>query len=111
MLYNLRCICVHHSFHFLGSFCLSSSIGSKRSPSFSTRARTLSERNFRRSAFFFFKQFSSSSHVTEVETVCSSLARSEWTQMVVLSSSFWLQSTNTFPLRTVCDMFEVTRSA
>src|SRR6059058_5980932 len=109
MLYDLCCICVHYSFHFLGSFCFSSSTGSKRSRSFSTRARTFSERNFKRSAFFFFRQFSTSSHVTGVETVGSSLARKLYTQIVVLCSSFWLQSTNTFPLRSAFDMFEVTR--
>src|SRR5207253_5930778 len=100
----------NYSFRFFGSLCFSFSTGSKRSPSFSTRARVLSERNFRTSALFFFRQLATSSQVTGVETVGSSLARSEYTQMVVLCSSFWLQSTNTFPLRTAFDMFDVTRS-
>src|SRR6266850_2601414 len=64
-----------HSFHFFGNFCFSFSTGAKRSPCFSTRARTLSERNFSRSAFFLFKQLATSSHATGVETVGSSLAR------------------------------------
>src|SRR5438876_8351697 len=66
-----------HSFHFFGSFCFNFSTGSKISPCFSTRPRTLSERNLRRSAFFFFKQLATSSQVTGVETVGSSLARRE----------------------------------
>src|SRR5438552_5516357 len=107
ILWIMPCV---YSFGFFGNPCLSFSTGSKRSPIFSTRARTLSERNFRRSALFFFRQLATSSQVTGVETVGSSLARSEYTQMVVLCSSFWLQSTNTFPLRTDFDMLEVTRS-
>ena len=67
----------HHTSHFFSSFCLSFSIGSKRSPIFSTRASTWSERNFSTSAFFFLKQFSTSFQVTGVETVGSSFARSE----------------------------------
>src|SRR5205814_4841800 len=94
---------------FFGSFCFNSSTGAKRSPIFSTRDNVLSERNFKRSAFFFFRQFATSSQVTGVETVGSSLARKLYTQIVVLCSSFWLQSTNTFPLRSAFDMFEVTR--
>src|SRR5213595_3014314 len=66
-----------HGSNFFGSFCLSFSTGAKRSPIFFTRSRVLSERNFRRSAFFFFRQLATSSHVTGVETVGSSLARSE----------------------------------
>src|SRR6266404_3822490 len=66
-----------HNFHFFGSFCFSFSTGSKRSAIFLTRSRVLSERNLRRSAFFFFRQLATSSHVTGVETVGSSLARSE----------------------------------
>src|ERR1700676_3298440 len=65
------------SFHFFGSFCFSFSTGANRSPSFPTRATVLSERNFNRSAFLFFRQLATSSQVTGVETVGSSLARSE----------------------------------
>ena len=46
---------------------------------------------------FFFNVFSTSSQVTGVDTVGCSRARSEYTETVVLCSSFWLQSTNTFP--------------
>src|SRR5262249_51622093 len=73
---NERTFCAY-TFHFFGSFCFSLSTGSKRSPFFSTRARTWSERNFKRSAFFFFEQLATSSQVTGVETLGSSLARSE----------------------------------
>ena len=58
-----------HVFHFFGNFCLSVSTASNRSPCFSTRARVCSERNLKRSARFFFKQFSTSLQVTGVETV------------------------------------------
>src|ERR1051326_2032423 len=63
--------------HFFGSFCFSRSIRAKRSPIFFTRSTVFSQRNFSRSAFFFFRQFSTSSQVTGVETVGSSLARKE----------------------------------
>src|SRR6266853_5314729 len=66
-----------YSSHFFGSFCFSFSTASKRSPIFSTRVRVLSERNFNKSAFFFFRQLATSSQVTGVETVGSSFARSE----------------------------------
>src|SRR5207247_10311653 len=88
--------------------CLSLSTSSKRSPIFSTRVRVLSERNFSSSAFFFFRQLATSSQVTGVETVGSSLARSEETQTGVVCSSFWLQSTNTVPFLTDFDRFDVT---
>src|SRR5689334_9610515 len=65
----------NQSFHFFGSFCFSFSTGAKRSPFFFTRATVWSDRNFSKSAFFFFKQFSTSSQVTGVETVGSSFAR------------------------------------
>src|ERR1700758_1169512 len=68
---------LHYICDFFGSFCLSFSTGSKRSPRFSTRARTSPERNLKSSAFFFLRQFATSSQVTGVETVGSSLARSE----------------------------------
>src|SRR3954452_13068731 len=68
---------LHYSSHFFGSFCLSASTGSNRSPCFSTRASVWSERNFKSSAFFFFKQVSTSFQVTGVETVGSSFARNE----------------------------------
>src|SRR5207237_8460161 len=70
-------IFVNYNFRFFGSFCFSFSTVAKRSRIFSTRARVLSERNFKRSAFFFFKQLATSSQVTGVETVGSSLARRE----------------------------------
>src|SRR6478752_1126158 len=66
-----------HVSHFFGSFCLSVSTGSNRSPCFSTRASVWSERNLKSSARFFFTQFSTSLQATGVETVGSSFARSE----------------------------------
>ena len=47
------------------------------------------------------RQSRTSSHVTGVDTVGRSRARSEYTQTVVLCSSFWLQSMKTLPLRSV----------
>ncbi len=46
----------HQIFQLFGSFCLSFSTGSKRSPSFFTRATALSHRNLSSSGFFFFRQ-------------------------------------------------------
>jgi len=43
--------------------------------------------------------FSTSAQVTGVDTVGRGRARSEYTLMVVLCGSFWLQSTSTFPTR------------
>ena len=51
-----------------------------------------------------------SSHFTGVETVGCSRARNEYTATVVLCSSFWLQSTRTFPVRTCFFMSETTSS-
>ena len=66
-----------HVSHFFGSRCLSVSTDSNKSPCFSTRTSVWSERNFKSSARFFFKQFSTSFQVTGVETVGSSFARNE----------------------------------
>src|SRR6266851_2174872 len=83
----------------LGSFCFFLMIGSQRSPCLATRARTWAESNTSRLGSFFFRQFSTSSHVTGVDTVGRARARSEYTFTVVLYSSFWLQSMRTRPVR------------
>src|SRR3712207_8878580 len=46
-----------------------------------------------------FRACSTSAHVTGVDTVGRTLARSEYTHTVVLCSSFWLQSISTLPVR------------
>src|SRR5205814_5096521 len=69
------------------------------SPSFSARLSTCSESKTRRLGSFAFRHFSTSSHVTGVDTVGRARARSEYTLMVVLYWSFWLQSINTRPVR------------
>src|SRR5438105_15370370 len=63
--------------HFFGSFCLSVSTGSKRSPIFSTRWRTLSDGKTSSFAFFFLSVFATSSQLTGVETVGCCLARND----------------------------------
>src|SRR5260370_1123378 len=83
----------------LGSFCFFLDTGSKRSPSLATRLRTCSESNTSRLGSFAFRHFSTSSHVTGVETVARARARSEDTLTVVLYSSFLLHSISTPPLR------------
>ena len=60
-----------------GSFCFNFNNGSNRSPIFSTRFSTSSERKFSRSASFFFNADLTSSHSTGVETVGCSFARRE----------------------------------
>src|SRR5258708_5201427 len=83
----------------LGSFCFFLATGSKRSPSLATRLRTCSQSKTSRLGSFAFKHFSTSSHVTGVETVARARARNEYTLTVVLYSSFWLQSISTRPVR------------
>src|SRR5690242_7401848 len=67
-----------------GSFCFSFSTGSNRSPFPSTRFKTSLLSNTSSLGSFFFMQRSTWSHSTGVETVGRSLARSEYTQIVVL---------------------------
>src|SRR5208337_2633730 len=93
-----------------GSFCFSFSTGSKRSPIFSTRASTSLASKTKRPASFFFSACSTSSQVTGVDTVGCSRARSEYTEIVVLCWSFWLQSTRTLLVRTAFFMSETTNS-
>ena len=68
-------------------------------PSFRSAQSSGSTRKPAAPASFFFRQRSTSSHVTGVDTVGCSRARNEYTAIVVLCSSFWLQSTNTLPVR------------
>src|ERR1700686_3674148 len=82
-----------------GSFCFNVITGANKSPIFSTREITCGASNTSRLASFFLNVRSTSSQVTGVETVGCSRARSEKTATVVLCSSFWLQSTNTLPVR------------
>src|SRR3954447_4055000 len=93
-----------------GSSCTRVSTGPNRSPSRSTRARTSSCSNTSSDGSPASRQASTSSHATGVETVGLSFARSEYTFTVVLCSSFWLQSTSTFPGRNSFDIRETTRS-
>src|SRR5258708_39841037 len=93
-----------------GSFCLMVSTGANRSPTFLTRSRTWAASKTSREASFFFRHFSTSSQLTGVETVGLSRARSEYTAMVVLWSSFWLQSTKTLPVRIAFFISETTIS-
>src|SRR5260370_24608816 len=74
----------------LGTFCFFLATGSKRSPSLATRLRTWSESKTSRFGSFAFKDFSTSSHVTRVETVARAPAPHEDTVTVVLYPSFWL---------------------
>src|SRR3954463_5604960 len=67
-----------------GSFCLSVSTGSKRSPNSATRLRAASESKASSCGSFLLKHFFTSSQVTGVETIGRSFARSEYTQTVVL---------------------------
>src|ERR1051326_903130 len=62
-----------------GSFCLSLSTGAKRSPDFSTRCKTWSDEKTSSSGSPFFRQLSTSCHVTGVETVGWSLRSEEHT--------------------------------
>src|SRR5215472_11830561 len=84
-----------------GSFCFSFRTGWNRSPICSTRCSTASESKTRKSGSRASRQPATSSHVTGVETVGRSRARSEYTLTVVLYSSFWLQSISTLPSRSV----------
>ena len=81
-----------------GSSCWSSSTPAKRSPCSRDAGEHLvgGERE-RRSGSPASSAASTSSQRSGVETVGRSLARSEYTQTVVLCSSFWLQSTSTLP--------------
>src|SRR5438094_828554 len=60
-----------------GSFCFFFTTGSNRSPSFATRASTWSESNTSVEGSPVFKHFSTSAHVTGVDTVGRARARSE----------------------------------
>src|SRR5713101_788776 len=94
----------------LGSFCFFLITGSNRSPSFSTRLRTWSESNTSFVGSPAFKQRSTSSQDTGVETVGRDRARSEYTLTVVLYWSFWLQSISTRPVRSSFSCLCTTRS-
>src|SRR6185312_13279730 len=59
-----------------GSFCFFFATGSNRSPSLSTRFRTWSESKTSRLGFLALRHFSTSSHVTGVDTVGRARARS-----------------------------------
>src|SRR5580658_9098898 len=60
-----------------GSFCCNLNTGSKRSPIFSTRAKTSFASNTRRAASFFLSACSTSSQLMGVDTVGCSRARRE----------------------------------
>src|ERR1019366_8818461 len=62
-----------------GLFFFHFSTGSNRSPYFLARANTSSDSNTSKLASPFFRQTSTSSHLTGVETVGRSLARNEYT--------------------------------
>src|SRR5215216_4108861 len=93
-----------------GSLCFSFRTGSNRSPCLSTRFSTSLASKRRMSGSERLSARSTSFHSTGVETVGCSLARSEYTETVVLCSSFWLQSTSTLPFRRFLAIFETIRS-
>src|SRR5207302_4280048 len=93
-----------------GNFCLSFSTGSKRSPNLSTRSNTCGASKTSRLGSFFLNVRSTSSQVTGVETVGRSRARSEYTAMVVLCSSFWLPFTKTLLVRRAFFMSDTIKS-
>jgi hypothetical protein len=64
-------------FYIAGSFCFSVKTGANKSPCFSPRYKTWAVSNVSSFAFFFLKAVATSSHVTSVETVGCSFARSE----------------------------------
>src|SRR5688500_10748040 len=90
---------------YIRSFYFSVSTGSKRSPCFLTRARTSSGEKRNASGSPRFQSFSNSAHVSGVEICGLGVARGEYTDTVVLCSSFWLQAVSELFLRGACYNF------